>query len=552
MKRCATCAQENDDWRPFCTRCGASYTGAAAEPVLTPPPPGAPPAPVPPAPPGVEAAPGAPGSPPPPRRRSSASLVAVAALVVVVLAVAALVGLSAGSDNKKASVPTTTFPATWDPRVTDLIQFDSAERKLEYTHPVKVAFLSDAEFKKRVTTEDSKLTAKDRSDLRHATEELRALGMLEGKVDLFARLNQLNGSSILAFYDAKKKEVVIPGSTLDVEQKVTLSHELTHTLDDEHFDLTRLDKLGEAHGTDAITALVEGDATWVENRYIAKLSAADRKAYEKSQQSQASPDAFAGIPKIIEVLQQWPYDFGEQFVSILQKEGGRSRVDAAFKSPPVAQEQVIDPIAFLQNDRPGAISMPVLPRGVKKLDSGKEFGALMWYLVLSERIDAHVALKAALGWGADAYAVATESGRTCIDVHYRGETRRDNTEMMTALRAWIAALPKGMATAKANSDDTLSLHSCDPGVAAKVVTDRSIAAYQLLLFRAEVVKEFMDAGLTPRLATCAADGVTGRTKLSELSGNGPAVLQDAAALRQIGVGCRATIATGSPADKIDK
>jgi len=42
-----------------------------------------------------------------------------------------------------------------------------------------------------VTTEDSKLTAKDRSDLRHATEELRALGMLEGKVDLFARLNQL-------------------------------------------------------------------------------------------------------------------------------------------------------------------------------------------------------------------------------------------------------------------------------------------------------------------------------------------------------------------------
>jgi hypothetical protein len=189
---------------------------------------------------------------------------------------------------------------------------------------------------------------------------------------------------------------------------------------------------------------------------------------------------------------------------------------------------------------------------VKKLDSGKEFGALMWYLVLSERIDAHVALKAALGWGADSYAVAAESGRTCIDVHYRGETRRDNTEMMTALRAWIAALPKGMATVKANSDDTLSLHSCDPGVAAKVVTDRSVAAYPLLLFRVAVVKEFMGAGLTPKLATCAADGVTGRTTVSELSGNGPAVLQDAAALRQIATGCRSEVVSGNPTDKIDK
>jgi hypothetical protein len=553
MKRCANCGQENDDWRPFCTRCGASYSGPAAEPVVAAAPPGAPPAPAAPPPPGVPAAPGSPGAPRPEPRRPSGALIAVAAVVAVVVAVGAFVGISAvGSRDGKASAPTTTFPSAWDPRVADLITFDTAQRKLSYTHPVKVVFLSKAEFKKRVTTDGSTLTAKDRRDIQHATEELRALGMLEGKVDLFARLNQLNGSSILAFYDSKKKEVVIPGSALDVEQKVTLAHELTHTLDDEHFDLTRLNKLGDKYGTDAVTALIEGDATWVENRYIAKLSSADRKAYDKSQQGQGNPADFAGVPKIFEVLQQWPYDFGNQFVSILQNDGGQSRVDEAFKSPPVDQEQVIDPIAFLNNDRPGAITMPPLPRGAKKLDSGKEFGALMWYLVLSERIDAHTALKAALGWGADAYDVAAESGRTCINVHYRGETRGDNTEMMNALRTWIAALPKGMASVKANSDDTLSLHSCDPGVSAKVVTDRSIAAYQLLLFRVAIIKEFMQVGLKPRLATCAADAVTDQTSLSELAGNGPAVLNDVAAMRQIGAVCSAKIATERPPARIDK
>jgi hypothetical protein len=124
--------------------------------------------------------------------------------------------------------------------------------------------------------------------------------------------------------------------------------------------------------------------------------------------------------------------------------------------------------------------------------------------------------------------------------------------MLSALRTWIAALPKGMASVKANSDDTLSLHSCDPGVSAKVVTDRSIAAYQLLLFRAAIIKEFMHIGLKPALATCAADGVTDQTALSELTGNGPAVLNDTAAMRRIGAVCGARLATERPPATIDK
>ena len=184
-----------------------------------------------------------------------------------------------------AAAPTTTFPAAWDARVTDLVQFDANERNLDYKHPVKVVFLSAAAFKKRVTTDDSKLTAKDRRDLQNALEELRALGMVQGKVDLFAKENQLSGATTEAFYDRQKKEIVVPGSTLDVEQQVTLAHELTHTLDDQHFDLDKVNKIGDKHDTDAVTALVEGDAVWVQNKYEAKLSDADRRAYERSQDS---------------------------------------------------------------------------------------------------------------------------------------------------------------------------------------------------------------------------------------------------------------------------
>jgi hypothetical protein len=377
--------------------------------------------------------------------------------------------------------------------------------------------------------------------------------MVQGKVDLFAKANQLSGATTLAFYDDTKKEVVIPGRTLDVAQRVTLAHELIHTLDDEHFDLAKLNKIGDKHDTDAVTALIEGDAVWVQNRYEAKLSLADRRAYARSQATAVGPGALQGVPKIFSLLQDWPYDFGPLFVDVLNAQGGESKVDAAFRSPPIDEEQVIDPVTYLEGDQPGAISAPVLPRGAKKLDGGKEFGALAWYVVLSERIDPHVALRATLGWGADAYTDAREGNKTCIEVHYRGETRHDNAEMLTALHQWIASLPKGMASVKANSDDTLSLHSCDPGAAAKVVTDRSVAAYQLLVFRTTLVDEFVKAGAEPAVATCAADAVTDAASVADINaGKGPAVLSNVAEMTQIGATCRATARTVVPSDQIDK
>src|SRR5580765_8472752 len=83
MKRCARCGQENDDWRPFCTRCGASYAGPAAEPIVAPPPPGAPPPPTVPTP-ALPPVPGTPGAHSNGRPgRPSALVVTIAAVVAV-------------------------------------------------------------------------------------------------------------------------------------------------------------------------------------------------------------------------------------------------------------------------------------------------------------------------------------------------------------------------------------------------------------------------------------------------------------------------------------
>ena len=66
----------------------------------------------------------------------------------------------------------------------------------------------------------------------------------------------------------------------DVDVRVTLVHELTHALQDQHFDLTKLDRGVETSGEDfALTALVEGDATSVEDDYLFSLPDDEQDAY---------------------------------------------------------------------------------------------------------------------------------------------------------------------------------------------------------------------------------------------------------------------------------
>jgi hypothetical protein len=99
----------------------------------------------------------------------------------------------------------------------------------------------------------------------------------------------------------------------------------------------------------------------------------------------------------------------------------------------------------------------------------------------------------------------------------------------------------------------LSLHSCDPGVTAKVVTDRSIAAYQLLVFRDQLIGEFVRAGTTTNVATCASDAVSAQASIADLSvGKGPAVLTNLVALRQIVVDCNSPGRDTVPLDQIDQ
>ncbi len=150
------------------------------------------------------------------------------------------------------------YPAHWDARIAPIAAADVRLRGLSYDHPVPVHFLDEAAFKRRVGVSD-KITPAQRREIGELTSELRALGLLAGGVDLLHAVDSEQQSATLAFYDPAAKEIVVRGvGPLDPAHRVTLAHELTHVLQDQHFDLQALQDAHQA-GQGTVVGRAQGD-----------------------------------------------------------------------------------------------------------------------------------------------------------------------------------------------------------------------------------------------------------------------------------------------------
>jgi hypothetical protein len=407
-------------------------------------------------------------------------------------------------------------PASWDERVEPFVSFVEKQRGLAFDHPVEVTFLDDDEFDERVTTRPDALTDEDREELRDTVALLRALGLVEGDLDLLEVVNRASTEGILAFYDFRRDVVNIRGTRLDLATEVTIVHELVHALQDQHFDLERVRERDNDDESGAIRALIEGDATVVEEAYVESLSEREQREYREQSRAQVDAADFEGVPSVVQALFSAPYTFGPALVQVLYDDGGQDAVDDAFEDPPTAEEHVFDPTTYVRDDEPETVDEPPIPDGAEEIDRG-EFEPLAWFLVLSEHLDPHDALRATDGWGGDAYvSYRTDRDRVCVRTRYRGEHPDDTDEMTIALVGWMAETP-ALGASVEDAGDTLQFESCDPGTDANVATGASLDALALPVARVQILQSMLEAGVALDASACVANGVVDDLTVAELS-----------------------------------
>jgi hypothetical protein len=416
------------------------------------------------------------------------------------------------------------YPEEWDARVLDLVRFDEKQRGLTFKHPVEIEFMTEEDFKADVTTEDEDLSEEDRLDLDEAEAGFRALGLIGGEVDLFDSQNDIRGGGTLAYYSTDDKKVRVRGTELDVATEVTLVHELTHALQDQHFDLSRLDELETDGEATAFRALVEGDATVVENAYIDQLSPADTDAYFAQNEEQADTADYRDDPQVLVAMFTSPYVLGPPFVEALKAEGGNDAVNEALQDPPRSEAALLDIFTYLDEQVPVAVDLPAVDETNTQVDDG-DFGATTWFLMLAQRIDVHRAIEVVDGWAGDSYVTYTEpSSRVCVTARYQGKEQADTDRMYEALKEWVMAEGGRGSTVNA-TDSYVELDSCDPGPTAELKgEDRSMQAIEMLGLRLQVVSEAFKAQADDQLAECASNGLVDRIELADLD---PAADQEA-------------------------
>jgi hypothetical protein len=461
------------------------------------------------------------------------------------LSLAAVVGLQLmGSATAKAP----SYPAQWDSRVAPYAKIAEKQRGLLFLHPVAVRFLPAAAFEKTVTTDQKKLSAKDRTEVEQSTGLLRAFGLITGDVDLFKAFNDFSGAGTLAYYAFDDKRITIRGEKVTPAIRSTLVHELTHALQDQHFDvgdrlkkLSKTPKNGESTSEySVLDAIVEGDAVRVETRYRNSLTPKQRKALDAGQKREGAQanKRLKKVPKVVITMMTSPYTLGEGLVRAVAAKGGNAAVDALFRHAPTHESSLLDPFQVLAGRTNATkVDVPKLRAGEKKFDSG-ELGVLTWYFMLAERLPLRDALAAADGWGGDAYVAFEHAGDSCARATYVGDTPRDTSQMFSALRRWVAAAP-GSPADVSRQGDTVRFDSCDPGKAAHVGKDASVNAAELVAVRTDLGIDMMHSGASKKRARCLSGRLVGAFSISQLTNprfgvGDPAI---AARLQQIGAGC---------------
>jgi hypothetical protein len=297
------------------------------------------------------------------------------------------------------------------------------------------------------------------------------LGLIEGDVDLQeVTLDMLGAGVIGAYFDDTKEMAVIDAGDFDATARMTLAHEYTHALQDQHFGLDNLaiEDVEEGDRALAHLALVEGDATQLMVEWAAdNLSPFELLSVLGQSLNPQQQQVLASVPPVLRRQLIFPYVSGQQFVARLQADDGWAGVDAAYDDPPESTEQILHPEKYAAREEPLDV---VLPDVVTALGAGwteriedtmGELNTDIWLSLDPDREAPSSAVRAA-GWGGDRIASYDgPNGSWAVAWQTAWDTPADASEFRAGARAVTATLADSTVVLGEGGDTVIVLIASD-------------------------------------------------------------------------------------------
>ena len=285
---------------------------------------------------------------------------------------------------------------------------------------------------------------------------LKKLGLIPPEMNYVEFRLKLLTEQVGGFYDPEKKALYIAGWLSTDEQKPALVHELTHALQDQHFDLHRMMKKDRATQNDDLSlahqALAEGDATAVMLDFLLEpmgmsiMRLPDLMPVLRMQLSMAAGQfaVLQSAPEFIRESLMFPYIYGVSFIQKARaKNESWAEINGMYADLPASSEQILHPDKYLaQRDHPRSVKVenpaPRLGKGWK-MTYKNVMGEFSMYLLLKLHLPEDVARKAAAGWGGDQVILVQSEAekRSAVFLEALWDEQDSADRLYGALSAWL-------------------------------------------------------------------------------------------------------------------
>ncbi|HEX7334546.1 MAG TPA: hypothetical protein VF290_23795 [Pyrinomonadaceae bacterium] len=282
-------------------------------------------------------------------------------------------------------------------------------RELSVLRSVKSGAQSRAEIERMIIRNlDTQTTPAEM----HAAEiVLRAFGLAPQDFAYRSFLIKLLKEQVAGYYDPKAQQFYLADWIELDGQKPVMAHELTHALQDQHFNLSRFEKWpkGDSDAELAAHALIEGDATLAMAKYLEK-NLLVALAFLRSMGSQGiASEQYNQAPRALRESLLFPYEEGLAWAEEVYKRGGWDMVSQAYSKLPQSTEQILHAEKYFSYEAPQKLTLPEFKKFLgpswKRIDYdvNGEWGC---YLILDEFLkNTSESKQAAAGWGGDRFAL---------------------------------------------------------------------------------------------------------------------------------------------------
>lgn len=304
-------------------------------------------------------------------------------------------------------------------------------------------------------------------DLRTLGRLASAGGVLPEGLDLSMLAASFTAASVGATYSPFDKRILLVTNSKPNDSLLT--HEMTHALQDQHFDLQRM-LLARPYSydrTEAAFAVVEGDAVGVQRRFETDAAWGKRSLDEITRAEDSRFGEYRStigklFPSLLVETFIFRYRDGTRFVEGVRRRRGQEGVDKLFREPPQSSEQVLHIEKYFAGEQP----RPTKFDAAKFTSTGWQaatstiFGEIGVRGMLMERLDMGESQRAAAGWGGDeAYLFERDGGETLFVWKSVWDTPGDAAEFFRSYNRFLER--RGFSSNENRSDERVEWRETD-------------------------------------------------------------------------------------------